>query len=62
MVHQVNKVNGYIINDEEAMKYWGREYEKGASVRGFWGLYGSYDYIAPQIFRVSSTIFISSEV
>lgn len=25
----LNKKNGYIINDEEAMKYWSREYEKG---------------------------------
>lgn len=28
---------------------WGRAYQ------GAWGLYGSYDYIAPQLFRVSST-------
>ena len=27
----------------------------GAHYRGVWGLYGSYDYIAPQVFRVSST-------
>jgi hypothetical protein len=27
----------------------------GGSHRGVWGLYGSYDYIAPQIYRVSST-------
>jgi hypothetical protein len=27
----------------------------GASYRGVWGLYGSYDYIAPQIFRASNT-------
>lgn len=27
----------------------------GAHYRGIWGLYGSYDYIAPQIFRVSTT-------
>jgi hypothetical protein len=33
----------------------GRDYEKGANYRGIWGLYGSYDYMAPQIFRVSST-------
>lgn len=33
----------------------GRDYEEGANYRGIWGLYGSYDYIAPQIFRVSST-------
>jgi hypothetical protein len=33
----------------------GADYEAGASYRGIWGLYGSYDYIAPQTFRVSST-------
>jgi Domain of unknown function (DUF3943) len=33
----------------------GRDYEAGANYRGVWGLYGSYDYIAPQTFRVSST-------
>jgi hypothetical protein len=33
----------------------GRDYKIGARYRGIWGLYGSYDYIAPQIFRISST-------
>src|SRR5207244_10245786 len=33
----------------------GREYDAGANYRGVWGLYGGYDYIAPQFFRVSST-------
>ncbi len=33
----------------------GRAYEVGESYRGLWGLYGSFDYISPQIFRVSST-------
>jgi hypothetical protein len=33
----------------------GREYGFGSKYRGIWGLYGSYDYIAPQIFRISST-------
>ncbi|MEK6243935.1 MAG: DUF3943 domain-containing protein [Pseudomonadota bacterium] len=32
----------------------GREYG-GKDHRGIWGLYGSYDYISPQIFRISST-------
>jgi hypothetical protein len=32
----------------------GKEYE-GRSYRGVWGLYGIYDYIAPQTYRVSST-------
>jgi hypothetical protein len=33
----------------------GREYDVGSRYRGVWGLYGSYDYIAPQSYRVSST-------
>ena len=33
----------------------GTTYEAGERYRGVWGLYGSYDYIAPQLFRVSST-------
>ena len=33
----------------------GKDYEAGRNYRGIWGMYGSYDYIAPQIFRVSST-------
>jgi Domain of unknown function (DUF3943) len=33
----------------------GKEYEVGDTYRGVWGLYGSYDYISPQVFRVSST-------
>jgi hypothetical protein len=33
----------------------GRDYAEGENYRGIWGLYGSYDYMAPQIFRVSST-------
>ena len=33
----------------------GRDYKVGDKYRGIWGLYGSYDYLAPQIFRLSST-------
>ena len=33
----------------------GMSYEAGPAYRGVWGLYGSYDYIAPQTFRVSTT-------
>lgn len=33
----------------------GRSYAVGDRYRGVWGLYGTYDYIAPQIFRVSTT-------
>ena len=34
---------------------FGRKYEAGDDYRGVWGLYGSYDYISPKIYRVSST-------
>jgi hypothetical protein len=33
----------------------GTDYEAGQHYRGIWGLYGSYDYLSPQFFRVSST-------
>ncbi len=33
----------------------GRPYEAGPDYRGVWGIYGSYDYISPQTFRVSTT-------
>jgi len=32
----------------------GTTYASGNSTRGIWGLYGSYDYISPQAFRVST--------
>ncbi len=34
---------------------FGRTYESGESLRGVWGLYGTYDYLSPQVFRVSTT-------
>ena len=34
---------------------YGRDYAAGNRYRGIWGLYGSYDYISPQTFRISST-------
>jgi hypothetical protein len=33
----------------------GTDYDAGDSYSGIWGLYGGYDYISPDIFRVSST-------
>jgi hypothetical protein len=33
----------------------GKAYELGKHYRGIWGLYGSYDYLSPQLFRVSTT-------
>ena len=33
----------------------GTDYHVGDDYRGIWGLYGSYDYISPYLYRVSST-------
>ena len=33
----------------------GTDYAVGSDYRGVWGLYGSYDYVSPQTFRISST-------
>ena len=33
----------------------GNNYSAGETYRGVWGLYGTYDYMAPEVFRVSST-------
>jgi hypothetical protein len=29
----LNKVNAHVLNDEEAMKYWQREYEPGWEIK-----------------------------
>jgi hypothetical protein len=34
---------------------YGTGYDWGRNYRGIWGLYGSYDYVAPQVFRISTT-------
>lgn len=34
---------------------YGSSYSAGDSYRGIWGLYGTYDYISPQLFRVSTS-------
>ncbi|MDO8595768.1 MAG: hypothetical protein Q7R45_04005, partial [Sulfuricaulis sp.] len=33
----------------------GKAYGEGHDFRGIWGLYGSYDYISPQTYRISTT-------
>jgi hypothetical protein len=33
----------------------GATYEAGDKARGLWGLFGNYDYLSPQLFRVSTT-------
>jgi len=34
---------------------YGTDYHAGNDYRGIWGLYGSYDYLSPSAFRVSTT-------
>ncbi len=34
---------------------FGTDYALGADYRGIWGLYGTYEYVGPQVFRVSTT-------
>jgi hypothetical protein len=34
---------------------YGKDYHSGNNYRGIWGLYGSYDYLSPAVFRVSNT-------
>ena len=34
---------------------FGEKYEAGDDYRGVWGLYGSYDYMSQEVFRVSNT-------
>ena len=33
----------------------GRDYDVGDDYRGVWGLFGGYEYLSPQVFRVAST-------
>ncbi|HBA89269.1 MAG TPA: DUF3943 domain-containing protein [Geobacter sp.] len=51
---QLNKTNP--VNDVllRGLLY-GRDYHAGDDYRGIWGLYGSYDYLSPTVFRVSTT-------
>src|SRR5207248_9779308 len=35
----------------------GERYELGDDYRGLWGLFGGYEYLSPQIFRVATTNF-----
>jgi hypothetical protein len=34
---------------------YGTDYKAGDNYRGVWGIYGSYDYLSPELFSVSST-------
>lgn len=51
----VNNTDNPVENVSVGGLLLGRRYEVGDSYRGIWGLFGGYDYISPEIFRVSST-------
>ena len=49
-----NSVNG-IENLATRGLLFGSAYDVGSNFRGVWGLYGSYDYLSPRLFHLSST-------
>jgi hypothetical protein len=49
-----SSVNGIELLSTRGLLF-GAPYESGRNVQGIAGLYGSYDYVAPQLFRVAST-------
>ena len=49
--HAHNFIEDILVNG----LLYGKDYELGENFRGITGIYGSYDYISPQVFRVSST-------
>lgn len=51
----VNNSDNPLENVSVSGLLFGHRYEAGDSCRGIWGLFGGYDYISPEIFRVSST-------
>jgi hypothetical protein len=51
----VNSLNDPVGNLTTRGLLLGTDYRAGESYRGIWGLYGSYDYLSPRLFRVSST-------
>jgi hypothetical protein len=50
-VRQSNPVENVLLRG----LLYGNNYEAGNDYRGIWGIYGSYDYMSPTAFRVSST-------
>ena len=51
----VSRTNDPIENIVTRGTLLAREYNLGDAYRGVWGLYGSYDYLSPHVFRVSTT-------
>lgn len=54
-VPNANTVTNAIENVSIRGLLAGRTYELGDDFRGVWGLFGHYDYLSPQVFRVSTT-------
>jgi hypothetical protein len=54
MAGVASKTNSFPIILTRGLLF-GTPYEVGDDYRAVWGLYGSYDYMSPQIFRVSSS-------
>jgi hypothetical protein len=50
----LDEVNGVEAVFSRGLLY-GTDYGSGENYRGIWGLYGIYDYVAPNVFRVSNT-------
>ncbi len=51
---RVSNANGLESLSSRGMLF-GAPYEGGRNLRGIAGLYGSYDYLSPQLFRIAST-------
>jgi hypothetical protein len=51
---RVSNVNGLESLTSRGLLY-GAPYSPGHNLRGIAGLYGSYDYLSPQLFRIAST-------
>ncbi len=51
---RVSNVNGLESLTSRGM-LWGAPYAEGERLRGIAGIYGSYDYLSPQLFRIAST-------
>ena len=47
--------NSYYANLMTRGLLFGEKYELGDAYQGVWGLYGSFDYLSPQVFRFSTT-------
>ncbi len=51
LAHAKNPIENIIVSG----LLLGDEYGSGRGYRGIWGLYGSYDYLAPHLFKASNT-------